>query len=236
MTITGKFDIFLLAGQSNMAGRGALQGSTTLEDPRVLAFQAREWKAAVEPLHDDKPTAGTGLAMTFALEIAGADPDKRVGLIPCAVGGTPIERWLPGADLYEKAVLTAREALGGRIPAGILWHQGENDAQREADAATWGRRLAAVVEGFRRDIATGGTPFIAGELGPFLADRDTCPFHGEINRQLPELAASIPRFACVSAAGLTDIGDSLHFDTFSLREFGRRYARAYRELTRPPGG
>jgi hypothetical protein len=36
----------------------------------------------------------------------------------------------------------------------------------------------------------------------------------------------------VSAEGLTDKGDKTHFDSESCREFGRRYAEAYRKLAR----
>ena len=42
---------------------------------------------------------------------------------------------------------------------------------------------------------------------------------------------STPFFGLVSAAGLTDKGDHLHFDSASLREFGQRYANEYLRIT-----
>jgi len=46
------------------------------------------------------------------------------------------------------------------------------------------------------------------------------------------VAAHVPWSAFVSSDGLASKPDNLHFDAASLREFGRRYAVAFAELTR----
>ena len=67
------FHLFLLIGQSNMAGRGTVEASDKEAHPRVLAFtKANEWDYARDPLHFDKPIAGVGLGRTFGLEVAKA--------------------------------------------------------------------------------------------------------------------------------------------------------------------
>ena len=82
-----KFHLFLLVGQSNMAGRGTLEEQDKKPHARVLMLnKAGEWVPAVDPLHFDKPAAGVGLGKTFATLIAEANPDVTIGLIPCAVG------------------------------------------------------------------------------------------------------------------------------------------------------
>jgi hypothetical protein len=48
-----------------------------------------------------------------------------------------------------------------------------------------------------------------------------------VNEQLAQLAVNGTRVAFVSSQGLTHKGDVLHFDSPSLREFGRRYAHAF---------
>ena len=97
-------NIFLLMGQSNMSGRGRSTEVEPVEDSRVLMFRGDRWSVADEPLHDDKPTAGVGLGMTFALGLIERWPSARIGLVPCAVGGFPLELWEPGAGLYAAAV------------------------------------------------------------------------------------------------------------------------------------
>ncbi len=88
------FNIFLLAGQSNMAGRGPLDDVPILSDPRIMMFRDGDWIRAQEPLHTDKPGAGVGLAMSFALKLLSIQPDANIGLIPCAVGIRYAEKYL----------------------------------------------------------------------------------------------------------------------------------------------
>ena len=57
--------LFLLVGQSNMAGRGKVEPQDTVPIPRVLMLdKQRTWVPAVDPMHFDKPIAGVGLGRT----------------------------------------------------------------------------------------------------------------------------------------------------------------------------
>ena len=69
--------IFLLTGQSNMAGRGTIEDSDQRSIERVWSMnKANEWALAADPLHYDKPAiAGVGLGRTFARVLAAADPE-----------------------------------------------------------------------------------------------------------------------------------------------------------------
>ena len=64
-----KFHLFLLVGQSNMAGRGVVSPADNAPHPRVLMLtKAGTWVPAVDPLHFDKPTAvGVGLGVDYAI-------------------------------------------------------------------------------------------------------------------------------------------------------------------------
>jgi hypothetical protein len=221
--------IFLLIGQSNMAGRGPLDAVPPLRHERVQMFRAGAWVKAEEPLHCDKPAvAGVGLGMSFAIDVAKRNPAIVVGLVPCAVGGSKLERWMPGADLYTNAVATTKQAIAQGKLAGILWHQGENDAILPEDAATYAARLTVMIDALRKELGAPDVPFLAGELGAFLKDHPGCKQgFGEVNAQLRSLRGKVPGFRWVGASGLTDRGDHTHFDSPSLRELGRRYARAY---------
>ncbi|KAE8782470.1 putative carbohydrate esterase [Hordeum vulgare] len=86
-------------------------------DPSILRLSASlAWEEAREPLHadiDTTKTCGVGPGMAFARAIL---PElqppgtARVGLIPCAVGGTAIREWAHGEHLYEQMVRRARVA------------------------------------------------------------------------------------------------------------------------------
>ena len=158
-----KFHLYLLIGQSNMAGRGALDGAEEISDLRLLKFSERaRWAPGTDPLHFDKPTiVGVGLGTSFARVMADADPEITVGLIPCAVGGTPLERWQKGGDLYTQAVNRTKLAMKDGVLKGILWHQGEGDAGSEEKAKSYGERLAGMVKDLRTDLGVGEVPFVA---------------------------------------------------------------------------
>lgn len=226
-----RLKIFLLIGQSNMAGRGGLNEISALMHPQVFMFRERLWTTAVEPLHTDKPEiAGIGLGMSFAVELverAGLTP---IGLVPCAFGGTPLSRWMPMADLYENAISIARKAMGNGDLTGILWHQGESDSDNYDDAASYGERFQDMICSLRSELSAERVPVLAGGLGDFLRNRKDSDFFELVNQQLRDLESNLPGYAFVSAAKLQDKGDFLHFSSVSLREFGLRYARQFLDL------
>lgn len=230
-----KFDLYLLVGQSNMAGRGKLTPADRKPDARVLVLgKEDQWVSQGEPLHFDKKEAGVGLGFTFAKLMADRAPGMTIGLIPCAVGGTPQSRWMPGSDgqaggdLYNEAVRRAKIAQQSGRLKGILWHQGESETGNRAKAGAYAANLAKIVEGFRRDLNAPDVPFVAGELGEFLYTRSGGKSaHAKIvNEQIDRLPQVVAGTAAVSSAGLAHKGDELHFDADAQREFGRRYYEA----------
>lgn len=232
------FHLFLLVGQSNMAGRGTLTPADKAPHPRVLMLnQAGEWVPAVDPLHFDKPkAAGVGLGRSFALEIAQAAPGVTIGLIPCAVGGSPIDAWKPGAYYqptqshpWDDALRRARQALEVGTLKGILWHQGESDSSA-ALAPAYEAKLHELIARFRRELKAPNAPFIVGQLGQF-AGSPWNEHKQQVDRAHRALPQKIPHTAFVSSEGLKDKGDKTHFDADSYREFGKRYAAAYLKLT-----
>ncbi len=230
-----KLDLYLLIGQSNMAGRGILDTQQTLSRSHVFKFSARSaWAYGIEPLHTDKPpVAGAGLGMSFARQMVEASPKSNIGLIPCAVGGTPLQRWQKGGDLYEQALVRAKAAMTNGTLKGILWHQGEGDAASEATASTYAARLSQMVKDLRADLGAGDVPFLAGKLGEFLKKegKDGQPSYWPlVNEQIASLPSLVPNCAVVESTGLVHKGDWVHFDTPSLREFGDRYAAAMKKL------
>ena len=85
----------------------------------------------------------------------------RIGLLMCAVGATSIKDWDPDGPLYAACVNQMR-ASGGRI-AGVLYLQGESEAQSLERAATWFPGFTKLLAAFRRDTAL--ATFVLGEIG-----------------------------------------------------------------------
>jgi hypothetical protein len=225
------FHLYLLIGQSNMAGRGQVEPQDREIHPRVFMLdKAGNWVPAADPLHFDKPIAGVGPGLTFGRIMADREPSIRVGLIPCAAGGSPISVWKHGgfweqtnSKPYDDAIERTRIAMKDGVLMGILWHQGESDSN-ENDAELYGDRLMDLIDTLRRELDAPEAPFVAAALGDFVVEGN--PHARVVNEVIRRLPQRVKNTACVDSSGLEHKGDNVHFSAESARELGRRYAEA----------
>ena len=232
------FHLFLLIGQSNMAGRGKVTADDQKPIPRVLMLDKQNrWVPAVDPMHFDKPVAGVGLGRSFAEVVAEANPGVTVGLIPCAVGGSPIASWQPGGyhkqtktHPYDEMLPRLRVALQSGTLKGILWHQGESDSNPRS-APQYESRLSDLIQRLRGEVGDPELVFIAGQMGRF-PERPWDEHRMAVDAVHQSLPKRVKKTAFVSSERLSHKGDNVHFDAASYRELGRRYAKAYLNLTR----
>ncbi len=228
--------LFLLVGQSNMAGRGEIDPADNAPLDRVWVLGAEgRWVPAVEPYHWDKPElVGAGLAKSFVQAYLADHPDAEVGLIPAACGGSALSDWAVGAyfpathsDPWADATRRAKLALQDGTLKGILWHQGESDSHPGL-AENYAAGLSALLQRFRAALAAPEVPIVLGQIGQFSAAAWGAPQH-QIDAANRALASSYPHIAYATAEGLGAKPDGIHFNTAALRELGRRYYAAWQE-------
>ena len=219
-------DLYLLMGQSNMVGRDIVGLDAQATDPRIGFIDSQgQWWIAREPMHSGGSGIGPGISFATTM-LPSANPASVIGLIPCAVGGTPLSRWVKGRDLYQAAVSRAKKAAAAGRLKGILWHQGESDSQNAADAQSYEVRLTQMFKDIRADLGQPDLPIVVGQLGEFVQAR-----YVEIVRiALTHLPADLPRVGFADSKGLGHKGDSLHFSAEAEQEMGRRYAAALKAI------
>ena len=248
MACQPRYDVYLLIGQSNMAGRGVFEPTDTLAplEGVFLLDDKGEAVPAVEPLNRYSTirkamhVQGMSPAHSFARQ-AQARTGRRVLLVVNARGGTSLSQWLPGApqgrfsgsvneeadwrgqpmpSFYDEAVRRTRQALEfGELKA-ILWHQGESDSD-SVRVAAYLPTLAGFVASLRSDLGVGEeVPFVAGQIQPGHENASL------FNPVIARIGEVIPNSFCVSSEGLTALPDKLHFTRESQLELGRRYADA----------
>ncbi len=233
------FQLFILAGQSNMAGRGYvkdLSPADSAPDPRVLALnEAGEWQPAVDPLHWDKAGAGVGIGKFFGRLVAAKNPGVAVGLIPTACGGSSLSAWEPGkyfdqtkSHPWDDSMTRAKRAMKDGTLKAILWHQGESDANAR-NAPLYEAKMEALIIRFRAELNAPDLPFIMGQLGRFPVPpaKPLTAEQIEVDRAQKAVAAKMKNVYYVSAEGLVSRGDNLHFSTASQKTFAQRYFEAY---------
>ncbi|XP_074286293.1 putative carbohydrate esterase At4g34215 [Silene latifolia] len=233
-----KKQIFILSGQSNMAGRGGViydshhhkkhwDGVVPPEchpHPSILRLNAHlHWEQARDPLHadiDHKKTCGVGPGMAFAntvLERVGGT----MGLVPCAVGGTAIKEWARGEHLYESMIKRVKFAVEGGVGEvkALLWYQGESDCQ-ECDVEVYKEKMEKLIYDVREDLSLPLLPFIQVALAS--GDKK----YIEKIREA-QLSIKLPNVVCVDAKGLTLNHDNLHLCTEAQVQLGKTLADAY---------
>ncbi len=175
---------------------------------------------------------GAGLGIAFGAAYADAT-GRPVGLISAAHGGTTMEDWNParrgeGWNSLYGALLERIRLAGGQL-AGILWYQGESDANPEA-APTYGQRFAQWVEAVRRDTGRPDLPIVTVQLGGVHGLDNSVEGWNQIRRTQLALPLEIPNLAVAPTIDFTH-NDSIHLDAHSLARLGRRMARLALALT-----
>jgi len=225
----GPLYVYLLIGQSNMAGRAAVpEDAQGVIANCYLLDDKNRWVAAKNPLNlfstirkgegMQKLGPGYGFAVTMLKE----NPKQRIGLVVNARGGSNITQWLgKDAKYYKDAVARTKAALQAPGPdgdttaklAGVLWHQGESNAS-EPEAYT--DQLEQLIANLREDFGDPALPFVAGQI--------RFDPHQPINDVIAKLPETVKHTAVASSENLKT-HDRWHFDTESQLELGRRYAQ-----------
>lgn len=224
--------VFLLAGQSNMAGRGLVEPQDTISNARILTInQQNEIVLAKEPLHYYEPTrTGLDCGLSFARTLLKSVPDDvSLLVVPTAIGGSSIQQWLGDSTWHDIKLLTnAKEKIDvarqvGKFK-GILWHQGESNANTLSAIEHHSIRLTALADTLRTIIAEKHLPFLVGELATFSKNPD---LFEKLNQELVVFTKRDKWSALIKTGDLNHKGDYLHFDGPAQRMMGERFAQTY---------
>ena len=226
--------IFLMAGQSNMAGRALVEPQDTLENPRILTLdQQGNWCYAKEPLHLDEPLfTGLDCGLSFARALLDSIPAGiSIALIPCAVGNSTLEHWLFNRSVRGIKLLdNFKEKVDWVQPYGtikaVLWHHGESNAKSNK-MAHYATGLHGLIDIFRMTIQLDSLPVLVGSLGSFAPTKAQQNNWNKLNQKLEELAKKDRNIHLIQSHGLDHNGDHLHFNSIAQRKMGRRFAEQY---------
>jgi hypothetical protein len=152
----GVGEVFVVAGQSNAANHGEERQTST--SGRVAAFDGQHWQLCNDPQPGASGNGGSflppfGDAISRRFNVP-------VGIIACGIGATSVREWLPiGVRFPNPPTLMNRvrqlpdggwesngqafdrlaaiiKQLGAHGCRGVLWHQGESDANQTDSART----------------------------------------------------------------------------------------------------
>lgn len=226
--------IFLMAGQSNMAGRALVEPQDTIENPRILTLDPQgNWCYAKEPLHLDEPLfTGLDCGLSFARCLLDSIPAGiSIAMIPCAVGNSTLEHWLFNRSVRGIKLLdNFKEKVDlvqsyGNIKA-VLWHHGESNAKPNK-MTHYATGLHGLIDVFRMTSQLDSLPILVGSLGTFAATKVQQDNWDKLNQSLKEIAKKDRNIHLIHSLGLDHNGDHLHFNSNAQRIMGRRFAEQY---------
>ena len=235
-----EFDIYLMIGQSNCAGRGyMIESDTTDIIPGVWLLNA---EGLPEParapfnrysnIRKDMSMQMIGPAVGFAPMIR-EKTGRNILIIQNAKGGSGLWEWQnedsSAVTFLDSTLMRAVPALKYGKLKGIVWHQGETDTSNGTAGDIYVSRFSKMIARLREAMGVGTeVPVIVGELGQWEWEKKELidAFNDET---LPRLTKVVPNCHKVESEGLecrsSDHSDP-HFSRASNIELGRRYAEA----------
>lgn len=230
-----------LAGQSNMVGQGdvkLLPVGFPKNGSRIWNFtNAYTWESAKEPLDsnyhqvdtvsfDKDPGVSPALAMADAF--AAKYPLVRLGLIPCAKGGSSIEEWQSNSSrssLYGSCLFRQKQAeLRGKLRALVFW-QGGTDGRDKKTAKRWGENFKKMITAWRTDMGNPNLPVIMLVLKPGTDQNSKKYRYRDVVRQ-QQLSVQMPYLTKIETIRYDYYSDDIHLTTAGQLALGPVIAAA----------
>ena len=199
-----------------------------------------------------------GVELSFASQLQHLYPDRNIAIIKYSRGGTSIDReaagtagcWEadfsrpgaahPGINQYDHFLSTIRGAFAARdidgdgqddvlIPSGIVWMQGESDAEfTEAIANRYSNNLKRLMDLIRAALRTDDLPVAVGRISDSgQSDTERVWDYGNIIRREQARYTSSDHHARL-VVSTDDYGycDPWHYDSAGYLDLGVQFANA----------
>lgn len=193
--------LFILSGQSNMAGL----------NPQVSFTPAVEQAFGKDSV----------IVIKFA---RGGQPIRRwyKDWVP-TVGAQPSHKG--HGDLYDRLMEKLMPAVQEQELASVtfVWMQGERDA-KESHGAVYGNSFLGVLEQLKKDLGRKDIQFVIGRLSDMDMENKRYP-HWTLVREEQVKVAEVSDFGSwVDTDDLSMKKDNLHYDATGYKELGQRFA------------
>ena len=172
---TAATKVFLLGGQSNMAGY--MTGFPTESPYNAPLPDVQFWNYSNNGWVDLQPGFGDsandiGPEVGFGHALNDLFPDDDIYLVKYGQDSTNLAvQWNPNGtgsvyNIFKSRVDAALANLAGQSPeiAGMIWMQGESDAQNSTYSTAYNANLTNFINTVRSDFSTPDMPFVIGRI------------------------------------------------------------------------
>lgn len=246
------YDLYLLAGQSNMDGRGLVSKLSEEQqkpiDQAIIFYRNSKissdgWQPlepgfSLPPKYRDKlPSTTFGLEIGFAQAMLKAQPNTKLAIIKGSKGGTNLRAdWAPGdksdkesqGAVYREFIKTIQSATSELTKRGDTYTvRGllwhQGEGDKKLSVKGYARRLNELIDRIREDVGVADLPVVVGEVFD-NGERDN------VREATRDVAKASPTVGLVTCEGTKTSDPGTHFDAASQLLLGGRYAKQIRGL------
>ena len=218
-------DVYLIAGQSNAAGKALGILHEGVELGVMLLRDLCTWDIASAPF-SDYDDSRHNMFLHFA-RILKKETGRPIGLVPAAMGGAPLSRFVTEeeGDLYRK-MLSALEQHNV-TPKAVLWYQGCSDVGDVKSVEHYLDRFTKFVKNVRNDLHNEALPVYTFQLNrQILQEKDEKRDRGydRIREAQRQAASVLPGVYVLPAIDGLSMSDFIHASRLSYTSFAERLA------------
>ncbi|MGD8780252.1 MAG: sialate O-acetylesterase [Ignavibacteria bacterium] len=199
-----------------------------------------------------------GVEISFADELLKLEPENDIAIIKYAKGGTSIDKeaarkfgsWDPdytdstSINQYDHFLATVRNAISIKdidndgeddnlIPSGIIWMQGESDADVSKEIALrYEENLKVLMNLIRAAFRDDNIPVVIGQISDSGQDEDgkVWDYFEIVTKAQNDYVKKDKYAAIVNSTENYGYHDKYHYDSAGYIDFGREFARAVYKL------
>lgn len=236
--------IFVLAGQSNMAGTGYFHElpSWLQVKPRNVEF----YQYGQPALFSGQPLGHIGPEVSFSKYMSAYYPESRISIIKYAAGGSSLYDWARNwnphlsirmtdspirnslYDVIQRQIEWSNVLDKNKTITSFLWMQGERDACFPQAANAYLSNLRSLINELRRDYQSPNAKFILGRINP--PPSINCSSVDVVRHAQEQIRSCVSNTSYIDIDDLQKYPDKKYYNTRGQILLGKRFADEFKRM------
>lgn len=232
--------LFILGGQSNMDGCGVgneLPDTYKLHPENTMTWdnKKKEWTELGTDSFSERRKHKFGPEIAFSHVLAKKYPKHTIAVVKTSGGGTKLwKHWLPDQAMYKRFLTNMENALEQLADSGVsceisgmLWMQGESDAETIEWANDYENNLKILLNDVRLQTKKKDLPIVMGRISIGLLRETPWPFPytERVQEAQDKVAAEDDNVFIINTNKLKTLKDNTHFNSEAQIWLGKKMGR-----------
>lgn len=232
--------LFILGGQSNMDGCGVgdeLPDAYKVHPENTMTWDNKKkiWVTLATDSFSERRKHKFGPEIAFSHLLAKKYPDYTIAVVKTSAGGTKLwKHWLPEQGMYSRFLQNMENAMQQLSDSGVvceiegmLWMQGESDAETIEWANAYEENLKILFKDVRIQTKKENLPIVMGRISIGLLRQTPWPFDftERVQEAQEKVAAEDEHVFIINTDKLKTLKDNTHFNTEAQIWLGKKMGK-----------